>query len=496
MATVLIDSPKDNRILAALPSGEYGQLMDDLEFVHLELGQVLFDSGRQRGYVYFPTTCIVSLIYATENGSSAELAIAGNDGLVGITMVLGGHTTTHQAIVQSAGNAFRLKSNLTRWELDQGGSLLPLALRYTQAKMTQMAQSVVCNRHHSVLQQLCRWILLSLDRLPGNQLNMTKELIANMLGVRREAVTESAGKLQKAGLIQYHRGRITIRDRAGIEALACECYSVVKQEQDRLFNLVPDLPGRDQPRPTLATLRKRAEIRLQEARSPSPIKESDSITLIHELQVHHIEVEIQLKELHRACAEADALRDRYADIYDSAPVNYFTLNGQGEIMELNLAGDILLGIKRSNRPHYRFVSSLAAASHTEFNRFLTEVLNAKCKKICEVTLLPTPQRAESIVRIEAVPDENGDECRMVVIDVTAERQAEKLMIEREHHLHTLVCPSQSLDGAQEKKRVSAPTLGRPIQCTCSEKAYAVDSMGSAHRSRGASPFYLSLLKQI
>lgn len=230
-----LESPKQNRILAALTANDYARLQDDLERVSLKLGQVLFESGDGLGYVYFPATCIVSLIFTTRKGASAELAITGNDGLVGIPLVLGGETTTHRAVIQSEGTAYRLKMEIMRWELDQGTELQHLALRYTQALMTQMAQSVVCNRHHSVDQQLCRWLLLSLDRLQGNELIMTQELIANMLGVRREGVTEGALKLQKAGLIQYARGRIEVLDRAGIEQRSCECYAVVKNEYDRLL---------------------------------------------------------------------------------------------------------------------------------------------------------------------------------------------------------------------------------------------------------------------
>ena len=235
MTPTLTYSPKQNRILGALAANDFARLQDDLELVHLELGQVLYESGDTLGHIYFPVTCIVSLIFTTQKGATAELAITGNDGLVGIPLVLGGDTTTHRVVVQSAGAAYRLRVETIRWELDQGGELQHLALRYTQALMTQMAQSIVCNRHHSVDQQLCRWLLLSLDRLPGNQLNMTQELIANMLGVRREAVTEAAGKLQAAGLIEYSRGHITVTDRPGLEARACECYATVKAEYDRIF---------------------------------------------------------------------------------------------------------------------------------------------------------------------------------------------------------------------------------------------------------------------
>jgi CRP-like cAMP-binding protein len=206
----------------------------------MPLGEVLYESGGQLRHAYFPTTCIVSLLYVMENGASAEIAVVGNEGLVGVALFMGGGTMPNRAVVQSAGHAYRLRGALMQQEFDRYGALLRLLLRYTQALITQMAQTAVCNRHHSVDQQLCRWLLLSLDRLPSNHLVMTQELIANMLGVRREGVTEAAGKLQQAGLIHYSRGHITVVDRPGLEARVCECYQVVRAEFDRLL---PSLPG-------------------------------------------------------------------------------------------------------------------------------------------------------------------------------------------------------------------------------------------------------------
>jgi CRP-like cAMP-binding protein len=202
------------------------------------LGDVLYESGAQLRYVYFPTTSIISLLYVMEDGASAEIAIVGNEGILGISLFMGGETTPSRAVVQSAGHAFRLKAELLKNEFGRYGPTMHLLLRYTQAMITQMAQTAVCNRHHSVDQQLCRWLLLSLDRLTSNELSMTQELIANMLGVRREGVTEAAGKLQDAGLIRYQRGRITVIDRPGLEARSCECYQVVKTEFDRLLPYV------------------------------------------------------------------------------------------------------------------------------------------------------------------------------------------------------------------------------------------------------------------
>jgi CRP-like cAMP-binding protein len=209
--------------------------LTQLEPVELGLGQVLYESGTTLSHVYFPTTTIISLLYVTENGESAEIAVVGNEGIVGISLFMGGESTTSRAVVQSAGQAIRLKARALKDEFNQSGPVLHLLLRYTQALITQMAQTAVCNRHHTLDQQLCRWLLLSLDRLSGEDLVMTQELIANMLGVRREGVTESALKLQRAGLIRYARGRISILNRAGLEKRTCECYAAVKREYDRLL---------------------------------------------------------------------------------------------------------------------------------------------------------------------------------------------------------------------------------------------------------------------
>ena len=205
----------------------------------MPLGEVLYESGGRLQHVYFPTTSIVSLLYVMENGASAEIAVVGNEGMLGISLFMGGETTPSRAVVQSAGYGYRLKAQLLKQEFERGGPMLHLLLRYTQALITQMAQTAVCNRHHSLEQQLCRWLLLSLDRLPTNELTMTQELIANMLGVRREGVTEAAGNLQRAGLISYSRGHITVLDRPKLEQAVCECYAVVKKEYDRLLEDIP-----------------------------------------------------------------------------------------------------------------------------------------------------------------------------------------------------------------------------------------------------------------
>jgi len=229
--------PAQNYLLAALSPEERERVFPHLRLIAMPLGKVLYESGDELEYVYFPTDSIVSLLYVLENGASAEISVVGNEGLIGIALFMGGGTTPSRAIVQSAGHAYRLAGQRLKDEFHRNGGLQLLLLRYTQALITQMAQTAVCNRHHSVDQQLCRWLLLSLDRLRSNRLVMTQELIANMLGVRREGVTDAAGKLQKLGVISYSRGQITVLDRPQLEQLCCECYSVVKRETDRIEGL-------------------------------------------------------------------------------------------------------------------------------------------------------------------------------------------------------------------------------------------------------------------
>ncbi len=237
-----VPRPQQNHLLAALPMEALERLLPHLELVNLALGEVLYESGDALRHVYFPTDSIVSLLYVMEDGASAEISVVGNEGMIGIAVFMGGESTPSRAIVQSAGSAFRLPGQRLKNEFNRHTEMLALMLRYTQALITQMAQTAVCNRHHSIDQQLCRWLLLSLDRLQDNQLTMTQELIANMLGVRREGVTDAAGKLQRLGVIEYSRGHITVLDRALLEQLCCECYAVVKKETDRLLPCVPEEP--------------------------------------------------------------------------------------------------------------------------------------------------------------------------------------------------------------------------------------------------------------
>ena len=234
-----LHNPSQNHLLAALPKAEFNRLAPHLELVELKLGQILYEPGGQLQHAYFPTSSIVSLHYVIESGDSAEIAGVGNEGVVGISLFMGGDTTPSSAVVQTAGFAYRLERNRLKLEFDRAGPMLRLLLRYTQALITQMTQTAVCNRHHSVEQQLCRWLLVTLDRVPSGQLTMTQELVASMLGVRREGITEAAGRLRQDGVIDYRRGHISVLKREGLEVRACECYDVVRVEFDRLMSDIP-----------------------------------------------------------------------------------------------------------------------------------------------------------------------------------------------------------------------------------------------------------------
>lgn len=235
MADLPALGPNENHLIAALPAADYSILSDNLVLVPMLLGDMVYKPGEKLRHAYFPTTAIISLQYVTETGASVETASVGNEGLVGVALLMGGETTTSSAVVQTAGYAYKLDSRLLKQEFDKGGFLQKLLLRYTQALMTQMSQGAACNRHHSVEQRLCRWLLLTLDRCSSNELVMTQELVANMLGVRREGITEAAGNLQRAGYINYRRGHISVVKRSGLEATTCECYGVVKKEMGRLL---------------------------------------------------------------------------------------------------------------------------------------------------------------------------------------------------------------------------------------------------------------------
>lgn len=410
-----------NWILAGLSAAERSLLQHELELVSLTAGEVLQEAGELLAYVYFPTTCIVSIIAQTREGSSTELAMIGREGMTGVSLALGDPNASHKLLVQRAGKAYRLEAGCMQWELAQGGHLQSLVLRYTQALLFQIGQNFVCTNHHAIEQRLCRWLLLCLERQPEQAINMTQERIAGLLGVRREIVTAGAGHLQAAGLIEYRRGRIAVLDRPGLETRACECYGAIRQEYERYDAALRagDPPSRFRVHP--ASLRQRAEARWREL--PVPENPADSTQLLHELEISKIELEISNEALHQAFDTAEALSERYADIYDFAPMGYFTLDAAGHILDLNLAGAILLGLKRSQKSRQRFASYLAEESQLVFGRFVDQVLHEKTRNLCEIELAATPQRPALTVQIEAVPDEAAQECRMVMMDITEQRDA-------------------------------------------------------------------------
>ncbi|UCV05570.1 helix-turn-helix domain-containing protein [Dechloromonas denitrificans] len=413
---------QSNFILAGLSVTERSLLLDDLKPVSLQAGDVLQNAGELLSHVYFPSDSIVSLLATTHDGASTELAMVGNEGLIGISAVLGDLVSSHKLVVQSAGEAYRLEAGIMRWELAQGGGLQRLALRYTKALLVQMGQNVVCANHHTIEQRLSRWLLLCLDRQPAAAISMTQDRIAGLLGVRREIVTIGAGRLQAAGLIAYQRGKISIIDRAGLEAAACECYGAIRAEYARYFQAMADTSPPSRFRAHPASLRQSALARWRDlpvaAEDPS-----DSAEAHHELEVRKIELEISNEALHQAFAAAAALSERYADIYDFAPIGYFTLDAAGNILDLNLAGAILLGLKRSQKSRQGFASYLAAESQEPFKQFVAQVLREKQRNLCEIVLAATPVHPAATVRIEAVPDEDGTECRMVLMDITEQRNA-------------------------------------------------------------------------
>jgi CRP-like cAMP-binding protein len=411
--------PRRNQILAALKPDEFSRLLPAIEAVELQVGQVLHEAASGIKSVYFPTDCILSMISATEAGATAELAMIGNDGFIGIPLVLGGESMLHRIVVQQPGGAFRLSAEVARWEFNQGRDLQRLALRFIQGLMTQICQIALCSRHHTVDQQICRWLLMTLDRLPETRIEMTQAQIANMLGVRRAEVSAAASRLQHAGLIEYKRGRLAVIDRVGLASNACECNEVLDRECNRLGAVAP--PMRDRPwlRSNPASLRLLALARMRHFPPPQLTGPGDVGRLVHELQVDQIELEMQNEELARAFTDSNALQQRYADIYDFAPVAYVGIDARSVIRQINLAGAILLTIKRSELSKHRFGAFVTDEYLQVFNGFLAATLEGDSQQACEIELRPTDHRGLVRVRIDAVADEGLKECHMVISDISA-----------------------------------------------------------------------------
>jgi CRP-like cAMP-binding protein len=379
MTYPIVDSARQNRILAAIPLSHYARLSEHLKPVILAAGQVICEPGEPLEFVYFPTTCTTSLLSQTAEGGSSELAMTGRDGMVGVSLVLGSHSANHRVVVQCAGMAYRMPAGVFQSELTRCRELQQLALCHVQALITQMSQSIVCIGHHSVRERLCYWLLFNQGAVGSDHLKVTHETIANMLGVRRESITQALGKLQSAGLVASGRGQIQVLDREGLTDAVCECYSLVFDETERLYERVK-----------LPTQRNASMGDNQETfEEPTPL-------------------------------------NKYQDAYDFAPVGFVSLDLNGQVVQTNLSGAIMLGIQRSQRSSSKMADFIQPADRAKFTDFHREVLSGKCRRHCELTLSPTSHRSDMVVRIDATLDEQGDECRLVMIDVTDERnQAEQ-----------------------------------------------------------------------
>ena len=440
----IVHHPKQNLILAQLRVEEGRRVLPALESVQLVPGQILCEFGASITEVYFPTTGLVSLQSIAEEDASAQLAMTGREGMVGVALALGDDLSPYRVVAQNAGSAYRLHGELLRWELDQVGDLRRLVLRYTQTLMMQMAQTAVCNRHHRIDQQVCRWLLQILDRLPATEIRLTQTQIAQMLGVRREAVTAAAGMLQRDGVITYVRGCITVLDRKAMEQRTCACYAALHHIDGALQHALPDALKSRRARPKPVSVRAFAELKLrQQAESTKLIVEADVAPLMHELQVHQIELELSNEALTEAFDEAEAARSLYADIYDFSPVAYVTIDVAGVIRQINLAGAILLGIKRSELMRHRFYAFVNPLQRVRFEQFLESVYLGRTRSSAEFELVTlttedsAPHRL-ALVQIDAVANEDSDECRMVVSDITSHRETEARLAESEKRYHGLI----------------------------------------------------------
>lgn len=413
--------PKQNRILATLARQDYERLLRDMEAVEFSQGQAIYREGGFVRHLYFPTTLAVSILATNPEGGLASLATVGHEGFVGFSAVAGHDVSPFEVVALNDGAAYRMPREVASWEFDRHGEFSRVLLDYLQTVLLQFAYSALCVQVYTVEQRLCRWLLEVLDRVPGQPLKMTQAFIAGHLGVRREAITDAALKLQAAGLIEYGRGMITVRDRDGLEDLACECYARLRSECDRALQL----PARNEVarhvRLDQAEIRRLAEARFHKGERVEPKSLSHMGRLLDELQIRQIELQIQNEEVSAAYAEADRLQKKYTDIYDFAPVPYVTVDAQGVIRQINLAGAIQLGLKRSEIGFHRFGDSVAPSCRPAFARFLEETLTG-CKRLqLEVELVPTTQGPAATVVIDGIADENGSACLMVLVDITVQR---------------------------------------------------------------------------
>ncbi len=385
-----VDSARQNRILAGIPLSDYTRMAEHLKPVDWVSGQVVCEPGDMLEFVYFPASCTASLVSHTQDGDSSELAMIGRDGMVGVPLALGSPSMNHRVVVQCSGQAYRMPAHVFVEELMRCNELQQLALCYVQVLIIQMSQSIVCTGHHSVIERLCYWLLTNQDALASDQLRVTHEMISNMLGVRRESVTQALGKLQSAGHVASGRGKIAILDRDGLASGVCECFSLVSEETRRLFEQVARMGER-----------------------PAVWSSADGFAPLGDGHGTRLQ--------------------KYQDAYDFAPVGFASLDGQGQVIQTNLAGAILLDIQRSQSQLKHFLDFIVPSDQARFADFHQEVLSGKCRRHCELTLRATDHRSERVVRIDATLDDEGDECQLVLIDVTQEKRemAERLDRERQ-----------------------------------------------------------------
>jgi CRP-like cAMP-binding protein len=411
-------NPRQNQILAALTSVQRSRLLLSLEPVEIAEAAVLCEIGDAVGYAYFPTSCIFSVTSVLLNGDTTGVALIGNDGVFGSPLSFGDDVANHRVFALGKGLAYRIRTEALQWELASDRLLQEVVQRYIQGLMLQIAQTVMCTRHHTVDQQLSRLLLLCLDRVTDNRLELTQIIIANILGVRREGVSEAAGRLSARGIISYTRGHILVTDRASLEHCSCECYHAVKHQTDRLYARTIGPYGMDFPGTNPLTLRHRAEVMF--SRHPLGVDrgQDDTAKLVHELQIHQIELELQNEEIEEAYQESNTQRQRLQDLYGFAPVAYLSVSRFGVITQMNLAAAILLGVTLSECTRYRFASFVDIADLPRFNAFLGGILDRQSKDSCQLTLSANRRRGPTVAHIEAVPDEMGLECRMIVCDIT------------------------------------------------------------------------------
>ena len=424
---MLTISPRRNQILASLPWGEFARLEPQLELVPCKQGQILYQDGQDLGYLYFPVTMVASLVNSGDEDSATELALIGDEGVIGLAEALGGEAMRYHAVTLVAGHAYRLRAEWAMWEFEHGGPLLRPAMRFMQSLMAQIVQVAYCNQHHTVDQRLCRWLLAVTERAPDQPLHMTQADIANHLGARREAVSTATVRLQALGAVQHNRGTLSVADRGGLEAEACTCAVALRRPPPAPQRSVAEVLARPRPRPTQASIRHRAEDRHRQNRVAMPDSPADMARMLYELQISNLELEVQNEELAHVCAEVEALREMYTDIYDFAPVAYLAVDAQGAVRQCNLAGAVLLGFKRSEAARHRFGDAVVVSQRPAFEAFLKEVLVGRNHQRCELVLAATAQRPAASVILEGMADENGQECRIVLTDITALRETERAL---------------------------------------------------------------------